>query len=483
MSSQRSSSVDGTQPAPGAAADAGAHPTAAEIAPIFERLPRGPHRLERREVLRHQRNRLHGAMVEAVARGGYHTTSVRQVIGLAGVSRRSFYEHFANRQACFLATFDLIAARGLQRVKRAYLASEGEPEERLRAGFRELERAAQDDLDSTALVTAEAQHAGRAGAARLRGATMIGERLLAGSFRESPGSAALPAPIVRGIAGGLQVAVSSGVRSRREYARGRPTPPSPAAGVEGDLAEQLLRWTLLFAGPAVEPMAGRMQAGVSARLREVVSAAAPAASARSRMRGDARTELLASALRLAVRGDYLEVTGPQIADGAGEPAEAFCALFADREECYLAALDMVADELLATAADPGLAGPGWACAVRRALGALLSRLAARPLYAHTLARGAFAAGPRAAERNLALARAMALLLTRGAPAPALSTLAVDGVAGAIWHTIACQADAGRTRLLPVVCDHLAYIVLTPYLGAETAAQALAEDPPTAFACG
>ena len=325
-------------------------------------------------------------MVEAVARGGYHTTSVRQVIGLAGVSRRSFYEHFANRQACFLATFDLIAARGLQRVKRAYLASEGEPEERLRAGFRELERAAQDDLDSTALVTAEAQHAGRAGAARLRGATMIGERLLAGSFRESPGSAALPAPIVRGIAGGLQVAVSSGVRSRREYARGRPTPPSPAAGVEGDLAEQLLRWTLLFAGPAVEPMAGRMQAGVSARLREVVSAAAPAASARSRMRGDARTELLASALRLAVRGDYLEVTGPQIADGAGEPAEAFCALFADREACYLAALDMVADELLATAADPGLAGPGWACAVRRALGALLSRLAARPLYAHTLAR-------------------------------------------------------------------------------------------------
>ena len=56
--------------------------------------------------MRHQRNRMHGAMVEAVALRGYERTSVKQVVGLAGVSRRSFYEQFANKQECFLATYD-----------------------------------------------------------------------------------------------------------------------------------------------------------------------------------------------------------------------------------------------------------------------------------------------------------------------------------------------------------------------------------------
>src|SRR5690242_16547313 len=73
-------------------------------APLYKRLPRGPHRLGRRAVAQHQRLRIHGAMVQAVASGGYEALSVRQVIALAGVSRRSFYEQFASKQDCFLAT-------------------------------------------------------------------------------------------------------------------------------------------------------------------------------------------------------------------------------------------------------------------------------------------------------------------------------------------------------------------------------------------
>ena len=73
-------------------------------APLYERLPHGPHRSSAEAVLRNQRARMHGAMVEAVAMHGYERTSVKQVVGLAGVSRRSFYEQFANKQECFLAT-------------------------------------------------------------------------------------------------------------------------------------------------------------------------------------------------------------------------------------------------------------------------------------------------------------------------------------------------------------------------------------------
>ena len=108
------------------------------IAPLYQRLPRGPHHLGPTEVARHQRLRMHGAMVEAVAANDYASTSVKQVIGLAGVSRRAFYEQFANKEECFLATFDLIAARGVKRVTRAYRATDGDLEQRIRASVEEF---------------------------------------------------------------------------------------------------------------------------------------------------------------------------------------------------------------------------------------------------------------------------------------------------------------------------------------------------------
>src|SRR3979490_221775 len=111
---------------------------AGELAPLYRRLPPGPHRLERAEGLRHQRMRMHGAMVEAVAADGYQGTSVREVIALAGVSRRSFYEHFANKQECLLATFDVIACSAMRRAGEAYLASDGPFERRLRAALAEF---------------------------------------------------------------------------------------------------------------------------------------------------------------------------------------------------------------------------------------------------------------------------------------------------------------------------------------------------------
>jgi hypothetical protein len=58
------------------------------LAPIYQRLPHGPHRLGAEEVVRNQRRRMHGAMIEAVAENGYERTSVKQVVSLAGVSRR-----------------------------------------------------------------------------------------------------------------------------------------------------------------------------------------------------------------------------------------------------------------------------------------------------------------------------------------------------------------------------------------------------------
>jgi AcrR family transcriptional regulator len=75
------------------------------IAPSPKRLPRGRSALARDEVERIHRDRLCRAMAEAMAEHGYAGTSVKDVIGRAGVSRRDFYQLFRSKSDCFLAAF------------------------------------------------------------------------------------------------------------------------------------------------------------------------------------------------------------------------------------------------------------------------------------------------------------------------------------------------------------------------------------------
>jgi TetR/AcrR family transcriptional regulator len=441
---------------------------------MYKRLPHGPHHLARSEVIRHQRIRIHGAMVEAVAECGYEAATVRQVVALAGVSRRSFYEQFANKEACFLATFDVLAGRGMRRVGEAYGAAGDALEERLRAAFEQLADLAATWRKATLLWLGEAQVAGPAAQLRLRRATAGCERLLCRSFIESPRASPLPGPVVRAIAGGLHASLSRQVRER-------------SAVRSPDLAEEMLRWTLLFQSPAAERMSRRVTERVVRRLRETPAGAQPGSGRRHGVaahgRGagdapagdDARERLLRNALRLAVLDDYGRLTAPQIAQEANVSIDAFFELFADKSECFLAALDMLADELLAIAADPGLVSSEWPQAVRRVIAELMRFLAAHPLYARTIAQEAFVAGPDAAQRNLELAHGIATLLTEGAPGRVDSRLVVEGLAGAIWHTVRCHVAGARIELLPALSDYLSYVALAPFMGADAAAEMVSED--------
>lgn len=55
------------------------------------------------------RERLLGAMVQAVTERGFRDTTVADIVRIARTSRRTFYEHFADREECFLAVLDLFA--------------------------------------------------------------------------------------------------------------------------------------------------------------------------------------------------------------------------------------------------------------------------------------------------------------------------------------------------------------------------------------
>jgi AcrR family transcriptional regulator len=443
----------------------------AAVAPLYKRLPRGPHRLERHEVIHHQRARIHGAMVEAVARSGYEGTSVKQVIGLAGVSRRSFYELFANRQECFLSTFDVIVSRDIRPIGNDYLSATGTMQDRAGAAFERFARWIEDDRNSAALVLLEAPKAGRAGVRRLRSATGACERTLAQSFVESARSAPPATPILRGIAGGLHGMACASLHE------------GPALGGH-ELADAMLRWTLVFGGPHARGMDERMASALSIRMRELSFARRERSASAAGVCPDERTRLLQAVLRLAAREDHHQLTGPQIADEANVSIDAFCDSFAGRTECFHAALDMIGQQLLAIAAIPELTCRDWPRAVRRALARLMRHLADNPLHACTLTQEAYFAGAGALGRTAELARNLVTLLTHGAPTDAQHRLTPAAIAGAIWHSIRCQVVAGRIQLLAALSDHLAYVVLAPYIGAGAAAEIVTEaPPPTVDACG
>jgi AcrR family transcriptional regulator len=69
-------------------------------------LPRGRHAAPREVVTESQRGRMLAAVAGAVAEKGYARTAVADVIERAGVSRKTFYEQFANKEECFLAAYD-----------------------------------------------------------------------------------------------------------------------------------------------------------------------------------------------------------------------------------------------------------------------------------------------------------------------------------------------------------------------------------------
>lgn len=84
-----------------------------------------------------QRTRILAAMLDVAVERGAGDVSVAHVVDRAGVSRRTFYEIFTDREDCFLAAFEQALVRATGRVLPAYEA-ERAWREKVRAGLAAL---------------------------------------------------------------------------------------------------------------------------------------------------------------------------------------------------------------------------------------------------------------------------------------------------------------------------------------------------------
>ena len=85
-------------------------------------------------MARNQRERILAAVAQVASTRGYGGMSVQDIVREAGVSRRTFYEQFKNKDHAFLAAYDEASGRLLASVRGA-VDAQTTVEEKVVAGF------------------------------------------------------------------------------------------------------------------------------------------------------------------------------------------------------------------------------------------------------------------------------------------------------------------------------------------------------------
>jgi len=192
--------------------------------------------------------------------------------------------------------------------------------------------------------------------------------------------------------------------------------------------------------------------------------------------------MLAAALATVEEVGYGRMTVAQVIGRARVSRKTFYDVFADREDCFLAALEQViahASQLVRRAYAREVA---WRDGVRAGLAELLAFFDEEPALARIVLVEALGAGPRVLERRADLLDALATVVDRGRFATTAvrepPDVVAEGVVGAVLavlHTRALE-ESGDERFSPLL-GSLMNIVALPYLGARVAGNELARAAP------
>jgi AcrR family transcriptional regulator len=402
------------------------------------------------EVARIQRARLCGAMIESVSQRGYHATTVAHVIGLAGVSRRAFYEQFANKEECFLATHDIVVAGAKMRVLQAWQGERGWAD-RLHAACKALLDDVAESPKGPHLVLVDSLGIGPKARERMQLAGFTFECLVSSALHACPEGVGFPQLTPRAIVGGVRHVVFMRMLEHREREL-------------YTLTDEVLDWIESYRTPA----AARLCAFGLANPPHL-----PPFPAAFLARDDKRARVLGSVVHLTLDEGYSRLTDPQIAQFAGISTEAFHKQFANKEECFLTVLDEFVAEALDSARGSVENAASWPEGVYRAIAAFVDYLVAHQALLRIAFIDLFEVGPGMIGRMTRSIEDLTKLLTENGPAPRRGpALALEAVTGAVWGIIGSYVANDRLSRLPCLVDQLAFTVLAPYVGPNTATETI-----------
>lgn len=416
------------------------------------------------------RERLLEGMTYAAARHGYAGASVARVIERAGVSRATFYEHFVDREDCYLAARRQIVERLRRHVREVARASP--PGDRIRAVLEALLRGVAAKPDVARLVLIDAL--GATASARAEHELLIADLQAAVEGFLAEGGEGAPVLQIPAIAliGGI-----AGVLSSRVLRGEGPSLPCRI--------EELLAWAHSYALPAGEVR------WTHERWQEVTRGAFRPARPREpaeapllpRGRGALPSELVATSRRerivtetacLVARDGYAALTVDAITAAARVTRSAFYSQFRGKQDAFLAAQAFGLQASIAAAAAEFAVGRSWPDRVWRGLVAMLTYLAEHHDLTTLAVREVPAAGQAALLRDHDYRIAYGLFLSEGyaqrPQAAALPPLCSEAIAGGVHGVIRERVLAGHTERLLEALPQCAVICLAPFIGPAAASE-------------
>lgn len=166
-------------------------------------LRKGPKAIPRAQVDEIQRNRIRAAVVEVCADAGYRALSVDAITAVAGMSRRTFYELFHNKDEAFLSAFDRACSATERIVLEADAAAPRDMPSRVIAAVGRLTTAMADHPAVTQMCLVEAMAAGNEPLARREQLLQRLAELVTEAATDAQGTPQPPPMMARTIVGGI----------------------------------------------------------------------------------------------------------------------------------------------------------------------------------------------------------------------------------------------------------------------------------------
>lgn len=410
------------------------------------RLPPGPG-TSRDEVARNQRERLFGAMVAVATSKGYAETSVADLLELSAVSRRAFYEHFCDKESCFLATIDEVLG-GAMAITASRLHQGGSWEERAERSLMTFLELLVDQPAAACLCLVESHAAGPVAIARVEEAIDGFNELMAQALGERPEYAGMPDEMLRAMTGGMQKIIHSRLRS----------------GTERDLLElgpSLMRLGLAYQPPPL-PLRQRRR-----RPSRDTNGGDPSPEVPAGSRDGYVGERIVNATIAAVtEKGFAGTTLDDVAERARISLSTFYEHFDSKEDAFGAALYASRARMLGYGMPTYRRADSWPEGIRALTEFSLDYLASEPQFALLVSRDVYAAGPRTLEQLDQALRSSQSFIDSGVAeyAPEMPPIWREAITAALYAMLGRRVQHEGPETLPEMAPLATYMALAPFIG-------------------
>jgi AcrR family transcriptional regulator len=413
---------------------------------VFKKLKPGPG-LSRRAVATDQKIRLSLALAALMAELGFAAVTVRALIRRAGVSTSTFYNHYDSVDACLagivVMTLQILVGDMEEAAKQGTDLMDG-----LQTGLHHLLDHLSREPALAQAVFIESSAAGPRVREEMDASLDTVETLFATALDLAPrpvtGTTHLAAGLVAGVVGTI-----------RETARtGR---AEELSGLTEDLTDWILsvahEEVVAFSPPRSRPSDGAV-GGPLSRMGDVAMS--------RELVADAGRRAITTTARLAATNGLAGLSSAKIRKDAGLSRREFERHFTGVEDCFLDAVESVAQTAASLAEASAEGVQSWEHRTFKTVGALCT-LAARDRGLSRLVLLDVTAPGRAGllRRDAMIERAAARICDYAPPDRRPTELAARASVDAIWRIAETEVVAGRANQLPRLAPVFVYMIVAP----------------------